>query len=93
MTRTKTCPNCKGKGHVLDGALAACAMLLPPFGWGVLLFGNNNADSATRNNALHRMSQFLEHRPHASGRVDQEDQIEFLNDPRLGELAQLLDAS
>ena len=46
--RTKTCPNCKGKGHVLDGALAACAMLLPPFGWGVLLFGNNNPDSATR---------------------------------------------
>lgn len=50
MTRgrhVRTCPNCNGKGHVLD-ALGATFALMSPIGWGLLVFGNNDPDSFTR---------------------------------------------
>ena len=42
------CPNCNGKGHVLDGVGATLAAFMPVFGWGLLVFGNNDSGGYTR---------------------------------------------
>lgn len=39
---TITCPNCKGKGHVMDGAAVGMA-ILSVFLLPVVLFGNNES--------------------------------------------------